>query len=205
MSGMEKMPIDYANAILHWWWAIVAAFTALFASPIVYAILRDRKRKRNLTEIRKRNFAQWAAWVQKHDALPVVNTSLMLGGGEVVHHAANAKLMEPRAVRVSNHGGAGFDVGGGVIVGGGRSISESRDEWRQIAAGQVFVTSRRVIFAGDKANRAVGIDSIMALDADADGVVISSDSRQKPLALTDTNGLIIRAAIQILRGVEADA
>ena len=204
---MEKTPIDlyYYIAVWPWRWAVLAAVIAAFASPIVYAILRDRKRKRNLTEIRKRNLAQWAAWVQKHDALPVVNTSLMLGGGEIVHHAANAKLMEPRAVRVSNHGGAGFDVGGGVIVGGGRSISESRDEWRQIAAGQVFVTSRRVIFAGDKANRAIDIDSIMAVDADADGVVISSDSRQKPLALTDTNGLIVRAAIQILRGVEADA
>ena len=197
--------MDYANVIWSNIGAIIAALVILGAIPIVYAILRDRKRKRNLTEIRKRNFAQWAAWVQKHDALPVVNTSLMLGGGEVVHHAANAKLMEPRAVRVSNHGGAGFDIGGGVIVGGGRSISESRDEWRQIAAGKVFVTSRRVIFAGDKANRAIDIDSIMALDADADGVVISSDSTQKPLALTDTNGLIVRAAIQILRGVEADA
>lgn len=200
---MEKMPVDYVNEILHWWWLILAVLVVLFASPIVYAILRDRRAARELTETRKRNFMKWAAWVKQHEQLPVVETNLMLGVGEVVHHTAPAVLVEPRAVRVSNHGGAAYHAGCGIILGGGRSVSESHDEWRRISEGRVYVTSSRVIFAGDKANRAVGIDSIMAVDADADGVVISADSRQKPLAIVDTNGLIIRAAIQVLRNAEA--
>lgn len=195
---MEKMPHDYLFEIWEWRWYILAAIAVIASTPIIYALIRDRRQKRELTATRKRNFERWAALVREHQQLPVVETNLMLGGGEVVHHTAPAVLVEPRAVRVSSHGGAAYHAGGGIILGGGRSVSESHDEWRRISEGRVYVTSSRVIFAGDKANRAVGIDSIMAVDADADSVVISADSRQKPMVLADTNGLIVRAAIQIL-------
>lgn len=199
MRGMEKMPVDYVNAILPWWWAIIIALVFLFASPIVYAILRDRRAARELTETRKRNFMKWAAWVKHHEQLPVVNANLMLEEGEIVHHAAKSTLVEPRSVRVSNHGGAAYNVGGGLIIGGGRSVSESHNEWRKISKGTVYVTSLRVIFDGDMDNRSVSLSSILSVQADADGAMITTSARQKTIGLTDTNGLILRAAIQIAR------
>ena len=88
---------------------------------------------------------------------------------------------------------------GGLILGGGRSVSESHDEWRKISEGAVYVTSRRVIFDGDMDNRSVSLASIMSVQADADGAMITASSRQKTVGLADTNGLILRAAIQIAR------
>ncbi len=198
------MPHDYLFAIWEWRWYIIAAIAVICAAPIIYALIRDRKRKRNLTEIRKRNFARWAEWVKQHEQLPVVNADLMLERGEVCHHAADATLVEPRAVRVSNHGGAGMRVGGGLVVGGGRSISESHNEWRKISEGTVYVTSRRVIFDGDMDNRSVSLASILAVQADADNAMITTSARQKTIGLADTNGLILRAAIQIARDAEGD-
>lgn len=138
---MNNTPIEYADMIWSNILAIMAAIVMLGAIPIVYAILRDRKRKRNLTETRKRNFARWTEWVKRNRHLPVVESSLMLEHGEVCHHSARATLVEPRAVRVSNHGGAAMRTRGGLILGGARSVSESHDEWRKISEGTVYVAS----------------------------------------------------------------
>jgi hypothetical protein len=180
-------------------WFVLAAIVALAVTPIIVAVIRQRRRRQAVTETRRRNYEKWAAWVESNRRLPTMRTDLMLDGGEIVHHCETATLVEPRAVRVSNHGGIGYNVGGGIMIGGGRSVSESHDEWRVLSRGVVYVTSRRVIFDGEKHNRAIGISSILSVQSEPNAVMITAAGRQKTMMIADANGLIIHAAIQHIR------
>lgn len=191
---------DFWDFMEPWQYALIGLMLLLIvalAASIVMAEVNRRKRREERRAILLGRYKQWRAWVETNDRLPEVDVDVILKGDEIAHYASPAELIETRSVRTTNFAGASTRLGG-VNVGGGRAHSRSHDEWRNIASGQLVITSARLIFDGDAQSRTVPLSSIVSVKADADAVSIASSSREKIMVFRNVNGPIIRDTIQIL-------
>lgn len=168
---------------------------------VVVAILMiasaARKRRRHAQDnaIRCQNYDKWHAWVAEHGKLPNVSCNIILKEGEIAHHCERAALIEPKSVRTTDFGGVSTG-GKGIRIGGGRAISESHDEWREISRGTLTITNRRIVYDGDRHNRSVDIADVLSVQANVDSAAISCASREKTMIFSGVNGQIIRDIIQ---------
>lgn len=124
-------------------------------------------------------------WEIMNGKLPVLNTNMHLQAGEVLHHVQEAALYEERTeTRRVNYGGFTYSQ---KIIGNLRwrmgTIAPQRitqDVWKQIDCGQVFLTSKRIIFSGQHGNKVIPYSKVLHFEAYSNGVQIQKDSGKSP-------------------------
>ena len=114
----------------------------------------------------------------------------------------NAKLYELRSVRNGNIGGASFRVAKGITVHSGGFRSESKDEWREISTGALYVTNKRIIFNGDKKTRIIKLSEVLSIDRNYQSAMVNSNKLQKPLIFGSINGQIFADIVDCLCEVD---
>lgn len=173
---------------------VVLFFVLLFALDAFIA--RRRRAKRNTALL-----SEFEEWKKKTDAaggIESANYGLQLPDGEECFYATRATLREPRAVRTSRHSGVGLRATRRIGVFAGESRSESHDEWRTISSGILYMTNKRVIFAGDMHNRAVKLADILSVYAFIDALDIRSAKRMKSMRFSNINGSIANQVLSLL-------
>ncbi|EHQ36280.1 hypothetical protein Metlim_2219 [Methanoplanus limicola DSM 2279] len=92
-------------------------------------------------------------------------------------------LKEPRAVRKTTGGYAGprFRVAKGVSfsLGAFGASSESHDEIRDIDRGLFTITTKRLIFSGNKKTTAISLSKIISINPYSDGIGVNRENREK--------------------------
>jgi hypothetical protein len=174
-----------------WVWAIWAIGAAILWW-MMNCMRRFNRKARILSSARN-----YIASANQRKALPTVNTDLILKGGESAFYSAPTSLLETRAVRQYQSGFAGFRVAKGIYIGGSRGRSFSTQEWTQIDSGKLVITNKRLIFAGNGSDRTVNISRVVHVNPMKDAIEISCEGRQKGMAFTTNNSLIVAAIIRI--------
>ncbi len=145
---------------------------------------------------------EYEKWRQRLDDTGEINSGdagLSLPKGEECFFAARTVLKEPRSVQVSDHSGYGVSPLRGVRVFEGESTSRSHDEWRPVSSGILYITNKRIIFAGDMHNRTVKLGDVLAVDTFIAAVGIRSAKRQKTMRFCGINGQIAADTIELLQ------
>jgi hypothetical protein len=177
-------------------WAVWAIGAAILFWLVDVAFRMNRK-ARIISSARN-----YIASANHNRALPTVNTDLILKSGERAFYSAPASLYETRAVRQYQSGFAGFRVAKGIYIGGSRGHSFSTQEWQQVDKGKLVITNKRLIFAGNGSDRTVNISKIVHVNPMKHGIEVSAEGRQKSMAFSADNSLIVAAIIRIC--AEAD-
>lgn len=135
-----------------------------------------------------------------------IETSLMLGKGEYAFLSESTILKEPRSVRKSSGSGSRFRIMKGVSVGSYSGTSESYKEWRELDSGQLILTSKRIIFDGEKENRALKLEKIISVERSIDNIYstieLSVEGRANSIIFVVDNCFLWSSAIQILKQVD---
>lgn len=144
-------------------------------------------------------YMRWRRKINSTGEISSVKAGLNLSKGEECYFAERTTLREPRAVRVSRHSGYGVRPLRRVGIFEGESTSESHDEWRTIAHGVLYITNKRLVFAGDKQNRVVKIGEILTVETYANAIEVKTSRRTKSMEFFGLNG---QKATDILRAIQ---
>ena len=150
-------------------------------------------------------FQKWVAAVEADGGqLPVYDESdldIRLKDDETCYFAADGvTLCEPRSIRGGGYGGGGLRVAKGVTIHTGNFGAESRDEWREVTTGTLYVTDQRIVFDGETKNRTVALEDLMSFKVSGKcRVILNSERLQKPFAFASVNGQILATVLNTLR------
>lgn len=187
---------------------VLSFVVALLIVAVVGAVVwiseacRQSAHRRQVQSLCAAFCAEYEKWRQRLDdtgELESGDAGLSLPKGEECFFAARTVLKEPRSVQVSDHSGYGVSPLRGVRVFEGGSTSRSHDEWQQVSPGILYITNKRVIFAGDMHNRTVKLGDVLAVDTFIDAVGIRSAKRQKTMRFCGINGQIAADTIELLQ------
>ena len=179
---------------------------AIIALGAVIAKSVEEKQRASDAEV---EFQKWVAAVEADGGkLPVYDAAdldVCLEEDETCYFAADGvTLCEPRSVRGGGYGGGGLRVAKGVMIHTGKFGAESREEWREVTAGTLYVTDRRIIFDGETKNRTVALSDLMSFKAlGTCRVVVNSRKLQRPLAFASVNGQILVTVLESLKEAAA--
>ncbi len=131
---------------------------------------------------------------------------IILGKEEIIHWAGEANFYEERAVRTSYSTGGSVRVAKGVWVRSGKTISSySHSEWKQVGTGTLFLTNKRILFAGQMRSLEHRLDKLRVLEEQDDGIILNGGRFKKNhyFVLHDPAkwNLFVRTAIQRLESV----
>ena len=174
------------------WVLLVAAIIA--ASVIALSVLQAQRARTQHEQVTAEAQAFEEAAVAR--GLEPVPTNAILKRGESAFYEAAAELYETRAVRQFSSGSAGVRVAKGAYLGRTRGTSTSKQEWSQIDSGTLTVSSRRLIFAGMKADRVTQIERIVAVQPMIDAVGLTIEGRQKGMVFKVANPGILTVVIR---------
>lgn len=181
--------------------SIVLFLVFVIIVMIVSAIENSHRRRKQEAQAAsfKTEYMRWKRKVNSTGEISRVKVGLNLSKGEECYFAERTKLREPRAVRVSRHSGYGVRPLRRVGIFEGESTSESHDEWRTIAHGVLYITNKRLVFAGDKQNRVVKIDEVLSIDTYTNAIDVKTSRRAKSMEFFGLNG---QKATDILRALQ---
>jgi hypothetical protein len=132
------------------------------------------------------------AWADRFaGGIRSVPTRLLLRDGEVALLDEPSILFESRSFRI--YGGAGTRVGG-IYVGGG--ASESQQRLKQIDLGTLTLTTKRLVFDGERENRSVPMSQVLSVRPWADAIEVSSERRSKSQIYRVANPIIWCSAVK---------
>ena len=143
-------------------------------------------------------------WRIEEGDLPVVDVDIKLQRSETCHFATEVDWLENRKVTTGyNYSGptARIRIVKGVYWRlGSMSIKPmSEDVLKHIDSGKLYVTSKRVLFRGEKGNKSLKLNRIIAVEAFSNGVQIEKDKGKTPFVQfesgTDVMGMILERAI----------
>ncbi len=155
-----------------------------------------------LKENNKKEAQFLAEQIKKEKKLEPINTNLFLESNERAFLKENSTLMEARAVRKSTGSRLGFRVMKGVYVGGYQGQSESNQEIRLIENGDLILTSKKLIFRGNKENRMIPLSKIIEIKRHVDAIEIATLGRQKTSLFTVSNPYIWNIILTVLNTVD---
>ena len=183
---------------------VIGVFIVLVVGAVVWIseACRQSAHRRQVQSLCAAFCAEYERWRQRLDdtgELESGDAGLSLPKGEECFFAARTVLKEPRSVRVSGHSGYGVSVMRGVRVLEGETTSRSHDEWQRVSSGVVYITNKRVIFAGDMHNRTVKLGDVLAVDTFVDAVGVRSAKQQKTMRFCGINGQIAADTIELLQ------
>lgn len=120
------------------------------------------------------------------------STGLLLGSGEAVLHEASAKLLGRSRARA--HVGIGARVLGPVGIGLGLSVPT--DDLTVVDEGTLYVTTRRVVFAGLHGTEGFAVNRIAGVDTDGSEGLIVRPSRGRNLLLLVNDSAVVDGALR---------
>ena len=137
--------------------------------------------------------------VERTGELPVlylIGSKLVLKKNEVLHlHESPVSLLEERSrsyTYKSQSMGLRIKVAKGVYltprVGGG-SIKKTETKIEKIDTGELYLTSKRLVFIGEKKTVAMPLKKIFAVEQFADAIKIGREGKQKAEYFTTKNPL----------------
>jgi hypothetical protein len=136
-------------------------------------------------------------WLMENGTFPEVSVPIALQKKEVCHFSCSARQFEMRTelVRV-NYGGpsARIRIMKGVYYRFGSVQTQriTRDVLREVDAGDLYVTNKRVIFDGAKKNSVVRLSNILAITPYTDAVELEKTSGRNPIfAIPDSEWLSV--------------
>lgn len=179
---------------------LVICFIWFIVNAITTAVKADKEKEAERKLSMKKNADVYVAEIKEQGKLPQISVpSLLLTSGEYVFLKEETNLKETRAVRQSSGGFGGVRIAKGITIGGYSGSSESHQEWRLLDSGNLILTSKKLTFLGEKENRTIPINKIMAVEASISGIEISIEGRTKGVAFSVKNPYIWNIAISILR------
>ncbi len=124
-------------------------------------------------------------WEILNGKLPVLKSDMHLQAGEVLHHVQQVNWYEERTetTRVNY---SGFSYSAKVFgnlryrAGSIKPQKITQDVWRQIDSGQLFLTSKRIIFSGAHGNKVIPYGKVLHFEAYSNGIQIQKDSGKSP-------------------------
>jgi hypothetical protein len=120
--------------------------------------------------------------VKKNGKILPIKTSLILKNDEEAYLEDFVKLYEIRGASKLDRLYVGARVMKGIYVGGSTGVSRRFDELREIDAGKIVLTNKRIIFDGKFNNRIMDLDKIISIELYDDGFEIATeDKRQSQL------------------------
>lgn len=156
--------------------------------------------------LKQRRFAALERSAEAHLApalaggdLPVVNVAAALKRGESGHYEDAAELYEPRAVKTFSGTSASVRIAKGLSVRSGTGRASSSQEWKHLDTGRLVVTDKRLIFVGNTEHRSFDLGKLDAATILSDGVRLGFSNRQKPLAFTAPNPLLLAGVLAVLQ------
>ena len=178
---------------------INAAITLFLTVMEMLYHFRKEKKQHNLDIGAKRSVMeeakQWADKVDANNGFLPIDVPIALKQDEAAFYKTFSCLYEVRAIRVTNHLGAGYRVSKRIGVAGGQSVSESHDEWRPISTGTLYITNRRVVFVGEKQSRTIDLKNVVSVRNSDSMLELVSESRAKSMRFTVDNGLIAKVLL----------
>jgi len=113
----------------------------------------------------------------------------------------NISLIEPRSVRTGRafYGGPSIRVAKGIRLRTGmvKGRGESHEELRNIDQGILTLTTKRLIFSGEKNSLTIALTKIVSMEPFKDGVAIRREDRQKTQYFSGINPEIISIEAKI--------
>lgn len=180
---------------------IAAIVVALFLVIVIFSFVKsciENRQNAELDSTANLNYMKWRSKVNREGGISSRKVNITLSKGESCYQSFAATLYEPRAVRVSRHGGYGVRATRRIGIFEGESRSESHDEWRAICNGMLYITDKRIVFAGDMQNREIKLSELLSVDADSRSLIVRSSKRQKAMCFSGLNGQIARDTISMI-------
>jgi len=125
-------------------------------------------------------------WVEKTNNLPKMNFDIekfILDKNESSVWYGASTLCEERMIRKYDSGHAGIRLAKGIYVGKSVGHAESHPELKQIDAGELMLTTQRLMFNGQYKNYSIKLKDINFLDKWTDAIEVGKKSRQKTMVL----------------------
>lgn len=127
-------------------------------------------------------------WEIDNGILPIIKSEINLQKSESLHFVTYVTWKEQRKVtKRYNYGGptARIKIAKGVYYRlGSMSVRpQSEDVWQAIDAGKLYLTSKRLIFMGDRGNKTIPINKILDFKPYSNGVDIQKDSGKSPFLM----------------------
>ena len=180
---------------------IAAIVVALFLVIVIFSFVKsciENRQNAELDSTANLNYMKWRSKVNREGGISSRKVNITLSKGESCYQSFAATLYEPRAVRVSRHGGYGVRATRRIGIFEGESRSESQDEWRAVCCGMLYITDKRIVFAGDMQNREIKLSELLSVDADSRSLIVRSSKRQKAMCFSGLNGQIARDTISMI-------
>jgi hypothetical protein len=144
-------------------------------------------------------------WYIENGQLPEMDVPISLQRGEVCHYACPASWYElrTRTVRVDYSGfSASVRIAKGLRyrVGSYAPRRVTTEQLTHVDDGTVYFTSKRILFDGAKANKAVPLRSVIAILPMSDGIVIEKATGRSPHIVlrgdVEVTAMILSAALE---------
>lgn len=180
---------------------IAAIVAAIFLVIVIFSFIKsciENRQNAKLDSTANLNYMKWRSKVSREGGISIRKVNITLSKGESCYQSFAATLYEPRAVRVSRHGGYGVRASRRIGIFEGESRSESHDEWRAVSRGMLYITDKRIVFVGDMQNREIKLSELLSVDADSRLLVVRSSKRQKAMCFSGVNGQIARDTISMI-------
>ena len=136
-------------------------------------------------ELARRLAAGESRWEAEHGELPVVDTDIILGRGEVCHWSSEAELLQMKRVTVGvSYGGPSVRIpimrGLSWRMGSYGGMRHTVDRFVSMGQGHVYITNRRVVFNGNLKNLAVKLERVIDITAYKDGFAVDQTTGTSP-------------------------
>lgn len=130
----------------------------------------------------------------------VTGSSLLVGGGEVVHLVRPAAVMSEHAVREwrGRTSGISVPIGHGVRLRSGAIRGHSVVVGTQMVAtdvGTLYVTSKRLVFSGNKSTIDIPLAKLVEINAYSDGVSVHASNRKTAPLFRVPSGPVVAAVL----------
>jgi hypothetical protein len=125
-------------------------------------------------------------WKIENDELDSIESDINLVRGEKLYfNNDNVSWLELRRVtKRYNYAGptARIKIAKGIYYRLGSMAVQpiTNDEWKTIDTGSIYLTNKRLIFMGDKANKTIRLNRILDIESYSNGIDIKKDSGRSP-------------------------
>ena len=148
-------------------WILVGVISFVIILCVILKSASDSRERANMSTMASSAYRRWLQAVKANGGeIPEYRSPISLEPGEeCLFFCANTVLMEPRAIRSGNYGGASVRVARGISLHTGGFGSESHDEFRRVDRGTFCITNRRVVFSGSMQTRVIKMSDIISVQS----------------------------------------
>lgn len=131
-------------------------------------------------------------WQIQNGELPAVPVPIALQRNEICHFSCAASWYEPRVqtTRV-DYAGAGYRIriakGLHFRVGSVAGKPVKKDVLTLLDSGTVYLTNRRVIFDGEKANKTIKVSNLIGFEPYSDAIALEKATGKNPVIMLQGN------------------